>query len=165
VLSLGSILRSQDHQGHEGPLRRSHRDYQEQQNTEESHRANLLFNELHEVEPEEIILEDSILQKSEPLFGPAVQALLEGGPLCGRLHSERWWNMYEKIYLTAPSSWRKNINYLITKPNYSLEDALIAYNYNIDATLYPDGPTTRQAMLAACEEYDDAMAAQEIMNG
>lgn len=133
-------------------------------NTLEGDKIQLLINELQSVTPQAYCARIIFFRNPRRLFGPGIQALLKGGPLCGDLHNERWWNIYEKIYMVAQPYERERIRNLIALYHrVDLEAAVLSLHFDIDAVLDPDRANTKQAMREACEEYDDAMAAQEIM--
>lgn len=136
----------------------------------EKRRIALMFSELNSVEYNSLLWKLVYSKNPAVLFGPALQMLrLRGiGRGIGRgisgIGDQRWWDIYEKIYTYKFSQNSQRTIREIMANGYGLEQAMGAMRIPVDQYLYPDRENIKQAMADACAEYDEAMAAQEIMD-
>lgn len=124
-----------------------------------------LFDELYQVEYREYNTKLLFFKSPTALFGPALQTLMKQGAASSSLRSERWWDVYHKVYRDnlEPHSQRW-VRQVMARDNSGMEEAMICLHIRVDDWLYPDRENIKQAMADACAEYDEAMAAQEIMD-
>lgn len=131
-----------------------------------------LFDEFYQIEYREYNSKLLFFRSPTVLFGPALQTLMMQGltSACRPnerlfLHDERWWDIYEKIYRgdleTHSRRWTRLV---MARDNVGMEEAMIRLHIRVDDWLDPDRENIKKAMADACAEYDEAMAAQEIMD-
>lgn len=128
-------------------------------------RLNFICNEFSEINHPAYCRKLIFFRSPSILLGPALQMVCRGGgtPL-GTLDNDRWWQVYEKAYLVQSRYVKTGVIQYMAIHNLELEYALKLFGCNVDYLLYPDKDNIQCAMAAAALEYDEAMAAQDIMS-
>ena len=130
-------------------------------------RSPYAFSELSEVEYEDHFKKLFLFRNPKGLYGPVLQNLW-GDDWSVETMSEVWWRCYIEIYRTADAEFRWCIRSSIYE-GWGLLNALILNGASkevedIAASMMEGDDTAKFSMADGAEEYEQAMAAQELMS-
>lgn len=100
------------------------------------------------------------------LYGPLLQGIWDGPHHALFLgYSEYWWQCYNEIYLSlTPSGLQPSVHLLMSR-GLTLPGAIESSGIDIEDWLGVPPELPKFSMADGVEEYEQAMAAQEIMGG